>query len=100
MFCASVLNLAIVCITLLKALVDISKKLKLPVASVENGINKMGIFTMEQHAVLKKKKKTATIIYNNKDEFHKIILGERIQTPAYIYFTCVFIPHLIYGHSR
>ena len=67
-------------------------------ASVENGINKMGIFTMEQHAVLKKKK--TTIIYNNKDEFHKIILGERSQTPVYIYFTCVFIPHLIYGHSR
>ena len=29
MFCASVLNLAIVCIALLKAIIDISKKLKL-----------------------------------------------------------------------
>lgn len=46
-FCVSVLNLAIVCITLLKALIDISKKLKLPVASVEIGINKAGIFTTE-----------------------------------------------------
>lgn len=52
-FCVSVLNLAIVCITLLKALIDISKKLKLPVASVEIGINKAGIFTTEQHAILK-----------------------------------------------
>lgn len=84
-FCVSVLNLAIVCITLLKALIDISKKLKLPVALVEIGINKAGIFTTEQHAILK----ITTILYNNKDEFHNIILGGRSQTPVYICFTCV-----------
>lgn len=96
-FCVCVLNLAIVCITLLKALIDISKKLKLPVASVEIGTNKADIFTMEQHAVLKINNYNS-LQYQGWISQHKFG-WKKPDSSLYMLYMCL-IPHLIYGHSR